>query len=277
MKKILFPTDFSETANNAFVYALQMAKFIDAEVICLHVYDLPPISYEGYPSYVAEVYETLELNKFENFKDYIPSLRKIAEDHQLGFIKMSHVLEQGELVSAIKHLAESENIDLIVMGTNGVSGWKEKFFGSNTGAVIGNVPVLVLSVPVKSKFSEIKTIGFTTRFRNKDRAALQQVLEVAKKMNAKVKCLYVQTFDSDVKTAQIDNWRERYKDEPVEFFVVVHDDVQESIFDFLTSQKIDILSMLTYKRKFLDSLFHESLTKKLSYHCEIPILALHES
>ncbi|RTY90589.1 universal stress protein [Flavobacterium sp. GT3R68] len=276
MKKILFPTDFSETANNAFVYALQMAKFMDAEVICLHVYDLPPISYEGYPSYVAEVYETLELNKFENFKDHIPSLRKIAEENELGFIKMSHVLEQGDLVPAIEHLAESENIDLIVMGTNGVSGWKEKVFGSNTGAVIGKVPMPVLSVPVKSKFTEIKTIGFTTRFRNKDRAALQQVLEVAKKMKAQVKCLYVQTFDSDVKTAQIEKWRERYAAEPVEFFVVAHDDVQESIFEFLKSQKIDMLSMLTYKRSFLDGLFHTSMTKKLSYHCEIPILALHE-
>ena len=43
MKKLLFPTDFSETANNAFVYALKMAKSIDAEVIVLHVYDLPTV------------------------------------------------------------------------------------------------------------------------------------------------------------------------------------------------------------------------------------------
>lgn len=276
MKKILFPTDFSETANNAFVYALQMAKYLDAEVIVLHVYELPPISYEGYPSYVAEVYETLELNKFENFKDHIPSLRKIAEANQLDFIKMSHVLEQGDLVTVIKHLTKSENIDLIVMGTNGVSGWKEKVFGSNTGEVIGKVPILVLSVPFKSKFSGINTIGFTTCFRNEDRTALQQVVEVAKKMQATVKCLYVQTLDSDVKTAQIENWRERFKHEPVEFFVVVHDDVQETIFEFLSSQKIDILAMLTYKRSFFDGLFHTSLTKKLAYHSEIPILALHE-
>ena len=59
MKKILFPTDFSKTANHAFVYALEMAKFLEAELIVLHTYSLPVVSYEGYPSYVLEVYDLL--------------------------------------------------------------------------------------------------------------------------------------------------------------------------------------------------------------------------
>ena len=50
MKKILFPTDFSETANNAFVYVLEMAKTFKAEVLVLHVYNLPIVTYEGYPA-----------------------------------------------------------------------------------------------------------------------------------------------------------------------------------------------------------------------------------
>jgi nucleotide-binding universal stress UspA family protein len=49
MKKILFPTDFSETSNNAFVYALQLAKNIDAEVVTLHVYELPVVDYINVP------------------------------------------------------------------------------------------------------------------------------------------------------------------------------------------------------------------------------------
>jgi nucleotide-binding universal stress UspA family protein len=43
MKKILFPTDFSQTANNAFVYALQFAASMGAEIITLHVYELPQV------------------------------------------------------------------------------------------------------------------------------------------------------------------------------------------------------------------------------------------
>lgn len=276
MKKILFPTDFSKTANNAFVYALEIAKFLEAELIVLHVYDLPTISYEGYPSYVAEVYESIELNNFENFKDHIPFLRKIAEEHELSSIKMSHVLEQGDLIPVINQLVKKEKINLIVMGTSGATGWNETFFGSNAGNVIEKVPIVSLTVPIKAKYDSIRKIAFTTRFRNKDKIALKQVIEFAKQVNATVKCLYVRTPDSDVRDSVIEKWRVEFKEEPIEFFIIPHDDVKETIYDFLRDQDIDMLAMLTYKRNFVEGLFDQSLAKKLSYSSEIPILALHE-
>ncbi len=276
MKKILFPTDFSKTANNAFIYALKMAKYIEAELIVLHVYELPIVSYEGYSSYISEVYETIELSKFENFKDYIPELRKIAEENQLEDVKMSHVMEEGDLIFTIKKLVKKEKISLIIMGTKGASGLKEVFVGTNAGALIKKVPITSLIVPAKAKFEPIKTIGFTTRFRSKDRTALKQVLDFAKMMNAKVKCLYVKTFDSEVKESRINKWRDDFKKEPVKFFVIPNEDVKQTIFDFMTSQNIDMMAMLTYKRHFLEGLFDQSLTKKLSYHSEIPLFALHE-
>ena len=107
MKRILFPTDFSETANNAFEYALEMAKHLGAEFIVLHVYDSPNLTYEGCPSSIASIYETIELKNFENFKDQIPYLRKIAEDHHFKSVKMSHVLRRGNLVKIIKETKKS--------------------------------------------------------------------------------------------------------------------------------------------------------------------------
>lgn len=276
MDKILFPTDFSETANNAFVYVLEMAKSFDAEVVVLHVYNLPPISYEGYPIYVAEVYETIELDKFENFKDQIPYLRKIAEEHHFDTTKMTHALEQGDLSNVIKAMIKKDKISLIVMGTNGASGLKETFLGSNTGEVIEDVAVNLLSVPAKAKYSKINKIAFTTRFRTKDHGALVQVIEFANKVGAEVKCLYVQKPNSDVEQTEIDKWRDEFKVKAVEFFVIPGDDVEETVFDFLDNQKIDILAMLTYKHSFFQSLFRSSFTKKLSYHSEIPVLVFHE-
>lgn len=276
MQKILFPTDFSETANNAFVYVLEMAKTFDAEVIVLHVYDLPPISYEGYPIYVAEVYDSIELDKFENFKDQVPYLRKIAEEHHFDNVKMRHVLEQGDLVSTIKALVKKENVTLIVMGTTGASGMKETFLGSNTGSVIANVPVTLLSIPEKASFNKIKKIAFTTRFRTKDHHALRQAVDFANKVNAKVDCLYVRTSSSDVKESQIQKWRDDFKADPVAFFVIPDNNVEDTIFEFLDNQEIDILAMLTYKRTFFQELFGRSFTKKLSYHSEIPLLVFHE-
>lgn len=55
MKKILFPTDFSDNSNNAFVYALKLAEKLQAEVITLHVYQFPVLdsSYMTVPVYQA--------------------------------------------------------------------------------------------------------------------------------------------------------------------------------------------------------------------------------
>ena len=276
MKKILFPTDFSKTANNAFVYALEMAKFIKAELIVLHVYDLPPVSYEGYPTYVSDVYESIELSNFENFRDQVPLLRKIAEDNNLDSIQMSHVLEQGDLIGVMKRIVRDEKIDLIVMGTSGATGLKELFLGSNAGTVIDKIPILSLTVPNKAKFDKIKKIGLTTRYSRKDKIALKQVLEFATQINAKVKCLFVRTFDSNIRQTVIDKWKLDFKNQPVEFFIIPSEDVKGTIADFLIQKDIDILAMLSYKHNFFDNLFGKSLIKKFAFESDVPILALHE-
>ena len=114
MKKILFPTDFSKTSTNAFLYALQLAKNIDAEVITLHVYALPAVDYIDVPAYLMEVYDTVEMSNFENFKDEIPLLRKIAEENGLSDIKISNVLMDGDLVNTIQQMIKQDHIDYVL-------------------------------------------------------------------------------------------------------------------------------------------------------------------
>jgi len=71
MKKILFPTDFSENSKNAFVFALHLAKSIHAEIITLHVYQYPQVNYMEIPVYLPEMYEVTDLTHFENYKGHI--------------------------------------------------------------------------------------------------------------------------------------------------------------------------------------------------------------
>ena len=276
MKKILFPTDFSKVANNAFVHALELAKIVHGEVILLHTFELPIVDNQFFPENYQTLFDTIELSKFEKFKDELLALRAIAEERNLGHIKLSHRLMDGSLIYNIKECIKTDGIDFVVMGTSGATGWKEMFMGTNTGEVITSIGVPVLSVPLDAKFTKIETIGFTTRFREKDREALKQVIAIAKKTNAKVKCLYVNTKSSDNTEATFDDWKDHFKNEPVQFFILPSDEVKETILEFIASQEIDILAMLTYKRSFFESLFSSSFTEKISYISDIPILALHE-
>ena len=276
MKKILFPTDFSETAENAFVHALEFAKIVNGELILLHSFELPVYDAQFFPENYGTVYDSLQLSQFDMFKDEIPKLHAIADARNLNHIKMSHRLMDGNLLYNIKNAIKEENIDFIVMGTSGATGWEAFFLGTNTGNVLNAVDVPVLSIPLEAKFKKIETIGFTTRYRTKDKKALKEVLKIAIKTNAKVKCLYVQTNNSDVDASTIKEWEEDFQGQPVQFSIIPSEEVQDTIADFILFKGIDILAMLTYKRNFFVELFKPSLTQRFSNKLSIPVLALHE-
>jgi nucleotide-binding universal stress UspA family protein len=277
MKKILVPLDFSETSDNAFVYALEMAKLLKAELVLLHTFEIPVVDTQGLAFNYATVYNSVELANFEHFREKLPKLRNIALERNLDHISLNHILMNGDLLYSIKKVVSEENIDIVVMGTNGAEGWMASLVGTNTGSVINNVGVTVLSVPAEAKFEQIKTIAFTTRFRKKDIEALIKVLFYAKKFRAKVKCLYVKTSNSDVNSETVNRWKSHFEDEEdLQFFVIPNDDVPCTIEDFLDNQNVDMLAMLTYKRNFFAALFTTTTTQKLSYYLRTPILALHE-
>lgn len=274
MKKILFPTDFSEVANNAFVHALEFAKMVHGELVLLHSFELPIYDNQFFPENYAAIYDSVELSEFEMFKNEIPKLRAIAESHHLDKIKMSHRLKDGNLVSAIKESIADDAIDYLVIGTSGATGWESFFMGTNASSIITDAGIPVYCVPSDAPFQKIDTIGFTTRFRPKDKKALQTVLQLAHKAKAKVKCLYVKTSNSDVSNATIAEWKEEFKSEPIDFYIIEDDDIQVIITDFIMYKEVDVLIMLPYKRGFFEGLFHTSLTKKLATDFEIPILSI---
>lgn len=277
MKKILFPTDFSEAATNAFVHALEFAKIVNAELVLLHTFEIPVYDSQFFPENYASIYSSIELAKFEMFKDEIPKLRTIAMERKLDDIVIKHRLMDGDLLYNLKNAIEEDKIDFVIMGTTGGSDWTKFFLGSNTSSVISGVEVPVLCVPVDAKFKKIKMIGFTTRYREKDKNELRKVLNIAKKTNAKVKSLYVKTSDSDVSGSTVKEWEKEFADENVEFLVLPSDEVKETILDFVLYKEIDVLAMITHKRSFFESIFDSSFTKKISKQVSVPVLIMHEN
>ncbi|MFG4003221.1 universal stress protein [Flavobacterium aquidurense] len=277
MKKILFPTDFSESATNAFVHALEFAKIVNAELILLHTFEIPVYDSQFFPENYAAIYSSIELAKFEMFKDEIPKLRTIADERNLGDIVIKHRLMDGDLIYNLKNAVEEDKVDFVIMGTSGVTDWTKFFLGSNTNAVISEIKVPVLCIPADAKYKKIKTIGFTTRYREKDKAELRKVLNIARKTNAKVKSLYVKTTSTDVADTTIKEWEKEFANENVEFLVLPSDEVKETILDFILYKDIDVLTTITHKRSFFESLFESSFTKKIAKEVSIPVLVMHET
>lgn len=139
MRKILVPTDFSEFAEKALQTAVNIAQKTKAEILLLNANEMavaamPIAEYYYYDKEKEQSYLQMVNDSLDR------TLQKIASDMDLGDIKVSTLVESGLLVDVIEEVCHRENIDLVIMGTQGATGMKEMLVGSNTEKVVRNAP-----------------------------------------------------------------------------------------------------------------------------------------
>ena len=275
MKKILFPTDFSETANNAFLYALNLAKSIDAQVYVLHVYELPMITGSLSAGLIQNVYETVELGSFDNFKDNIPQLRQIADENGLNEIPIKFILEEGNFLYILREIIGEESVDFVVMGTDGNTGIEKMLFGSNTINAITSMKVPILSIPHGMSFKGFKNIGFTTVFDQKDKDALKYLIEIANRHHAKIHCMHV-SKDGKFNQQAVKDWQDQFAGDPIVFEVYHDADPVNAVLDFIKEKQIDLLTVVSRNKGFFDKIFSPGFTKKIANKNITPLFVFHE-
>ncbi|MDM1552355.1 universal stress protein [Empedobacter falsenii] len=275
MKKILFPTDFSETANNAFLYALNLAKSIDAQVYVLHVYELPMITGSLSAGLIQNVYETVELGSFDNFKDNIPQLRQIADENGLNEIPIKFILEEGNFLYILREIIGEESVDFVVMGTDGNTGIEKMLFGSNTINAITSMKVPILSIPHGMSFKGFKNIGFTTVFDQKDKDALKYLIEIANRHHAKIHCMHV-SKDGKFNEQAMKDWQDQFAGDPIVFEVYHDSDPVNAVLDFIKEKQIDLLTVVSRNKGFFDKIFSPGFTKKIANKNITPLFVFHE-
>ncbi len=155
MKKILVPCDFSEQATSAFRFALDMAQQSNREVHLLHVIELPvmhdsmlmpTLSFES--TLLKELRDNAE-DQFRKIKEKIASDAAVVSKVTFGYTSMM----------ILEYIAEAE-IDLVVMGTKGVSGLRELLIGSNAEKIVRGASCPVITVRKDCQFHSIKNIVF---------------------------------------------------------------------------------------------------------------------
>jgi nucleotide-binding universal stress UspA family protein len=271
--RILFPTDFSQAAQHAYVYALQFAKATGASIITLHAYRLPDIRGVHLPNTLQQIYEGISLETFENYKDTVPVLHTIAEQQHATSVPVSHVMEEGDPIRTIIRTAEENAVDLIIMGTTGAGMIKEVFLGSVAAEVMENANVPVLAIPNDAEFKgHIGRMALAAELQEEDEKALPRVLAIAEMFGAKLYCVNADVAHTTQYTHRVEGFRSKFPE--VEFHVLESTDIETSVRTFVKQHHIDILAMIIHKRGWLKELFSYSMTKRMSYQTDIPILAI---
>lgn len=278
MKTILVPTDFSSCANKAVDFAVQSAKIIPVEVHLVHAFELVGNVYTDYMGVNKEFNQSL----LHEVREKLVQLKcDILESE--GVHVFTHI-STAAIKESIYQVTSEKDIDLIVMGTSGASGLKEKLWGSKTSNVIGKSNVPVIAIPLDYNWKRPQKILLALSHFEKEPAMLDFIFELADLYKAQVQVAVFTDEDDDQAFTFLEHARKipgyeralrhQYKNETLSVVHLFGKDFQVTLQDYVRENDIDMLAMVTYKRKFPDNLFHHSMTRRMSYHTKIPLLAI---
>ena len=137
--RILAPTDFSESSQQAIQYAGELAQRFGATLVLLHVVELPPYPIEGLPP--SELGGTL-LGDLERLATS-DLARVLANEAEVNVVRR---VVAGIPYRTIVEVAAAEKVDLIVMATHGRTGFSHLFMGSVAEKVLRTAPCPVLTI-----------------------------------------------------------------------------------------------------------------------------------
>jgi nucleotide-binding universal stress UspA family protein len=275
MKKILFPTDFSDTSINAFEYALKVANQLGATISTIHTF-ITPIVGSTPVVMVEQMTELTEQLEMQEYTAFNKKIHQLAIEEDLTHIQIEHTLEFGLTISEIINISKKEAIDLIIMGSEGAEGLQKWLFGSHAASVIEKATCPVLIIPNEVVYQPISKIAYATNFEAVDDDILEYLLEWIGKFDAELDFVHVADKGESIDAEQYANMSEitelakRY--ENVRFKILYDKDIIDELEVFVEEEKIDMLVMVTHKYPFFKRLFNPSLTRKMAFDTEMPLL-----
>jgi nucleotide-binding universal stress UspA family protein len=192
LRSILSPVDFSEQSRHALRWAGEFAARFQARLTVLSVVD--PLLAEAARIRLGE-----DLAKAETE----PALREFVAatwpDGIAPSVQTTFKTPVGDPAAVIVETATSEAVDLIVMGTQGLGGFRKWLLGSTTERLLRRTHLPVLAVPlseesgvpsVNEKF-EIQQILAATDFSDSSVAAVEYAAELARRFSATLALTHV--------------------------------------------------------------------------------------
>ena len=276
MKNILIPTDFSSNADHAIAYAINIFKCERANFYFLHAY-----ADEVYGPFHNLDKETFEKQRQIHSKSSENKLTKLVNDTKTKTHNPMHKYEMissfESLVDALNNVADSKNIDLIIMGTRGATADSKITFGSNTVQVFKYVKCPVLAVPDHYDYSQPKKILFPSNYMLPYKRRELKLLDIlAGEFKAEVHSLYISDFE-DLSIRQLDNKKFLEESLPharLSFVRTTVDNRAKAILAYINENNMDLLVMVNSRHSFLEDMLYQSTIDEIGLSPTIPFLVM---
>lgn len=182
------------------------------------------------------------------------------------------------LLKAAKEAVAKQDIDMIVMGTKGMTGATTLLFGTNAIKLMEGVTECpVLAVPEHLEIKPPKEIVFPTDYKGSyKKRDLVYMINIAEKHKSNICVLHIK------KSEQLT--RNQIEGKALLESILTNVDhsfhelntlgVQDGITGFIESRNSDMIAFTNQKHSFFSNLFSKPLVKKLGYYSKVPVLVL---
>jgi nucleotide-binding universal stress UspA family protein len=276
VKHILIPVDFSETALLDLDHATYMAGLFGAELTILHVN-------EGtiYTTALSDVYPDIQAEK--SIHNYgTAELAKLAKTvlDKTGLQCKVKLLE-GNVAECIVSEARHIDCDVILMGTHGVSGFKEFFMGSNAYSVVSEASCPVISVQAHAQNLGFKNILLPIDDSLMSRQKVNLAVAMARKYGSAIHIAGLVSDDDpiakgkfEIKIEQVENFLQGQEIPYTTKMLGIGDNIAETALQHAVQEKADLIIVMSEQDPDLTSFFMGPFSKQLVNHSKIPIMAV---
>ena len=272
MKKMIVPTDFSETSENACAYAMGLAKDLNGVVTIVHSYIPKALNMEG-AVYIDPEIENLRREQLDNFVEQL--------NHSFIGEAASEPLIQKKFVTGfagkeIPDLIREEEEPIVVIGSTGSGGSLKTIFGSVSTMIAKDAQCPVFVIPPNASYGSISKIAYAADNPEVDDQVIEDLLKFSKAFGAELHLVHIDRHDDD---NVLERLEEKCKEKSCDTVIEKHHVSSETIVDglnhFIEEKDIDLLILTKKKRTFIDNLFHASVTRRMTINTKIPLLVLH--
>ena len=271
--KILIPTDFSVQAEFAYLMVKKLEERTPVDVHFLHVLNVPDtVTMDS----KGEIQTCGEIDV-----KYVVQQKDIAE-RKLENLKLlygqnihTHFL-LGKVTDAILNFAEKNHYDLIVMGTKGSWGIREKLSGSETQMIARKSRIPVLSLMCDRSDLNIQNILLVHDFTHPAKEDLQLIQKLVKVYNTKFHLLQITSGKVEAEKFRVEENMKKFAAlnnlENYACHIINDKDVENGVIHFNQMNNMDIICIGTHGK---GGIFHNSATEKLINHLFKPIISFH--
>ncbi|MCP4439571.1 MAG: universal stress protein [Aureispira sp.] len=267
LKNIFVPTDFSENADHALQYALNLAKSFQLNI---YVFNAHMTQTQG--GMMLSIDDVIKHEREAELEELMVKIRPQLDDDVIS----GHVAIVHNSVDAICSGALSTKSDLIIMGTKGATGLKKLFMGSTASNVIRKTSLPVLTVPENAPVTPPKRVTLAIDTEDIEYSFfLLPVMNLLLTIKPEFTITHVQDEHEIDKTKGIFKFFNSHSI-PYTYKQLKGDTVEDAITNHIEENETDLLCLINHKRTFFQRLMHPSMTQKLVMGNKIPLLVLHD-